>query len=153
MLGAWSQLGHASELQASVVVFINCRLWNHMRRRSDRVIKCLAMRMIRNAGQLVEDDRHDFLQNFSDWDEIAHRLTQSDILCLHSAQCNLSLHLGCPHERSSSVSDHISCARFDTNGILFIFDREQSSKICIDITINPQFRTRFQDQTIRFRFL
>ena len=46
MLGARCQLWHTSKLQASIVIFIDHGLWNHMRRCPNCIIKSLGVRMI-----------------------------------------------------------------------------------------------------------
>ena len=153
MFGARSQLWHTSKLQTGILVFKYGRLWNDMSRRPNRIIEHLAMGMIRNGRQLVKDDSHHFLQDFANRNKVAHRLTISAIFRLHSAESNLSLHLGCPHERSSTASNHISSTGLDTTRVLLVFNREQTTKVGIDVTINPQFFARFQNQAMSFCFL
>ena len=108
---------------------------------------------MRNQRQFIKDNGHHFFQNFSNRNEIAHQLTQRDLLCLHSTECHLSLHLGSPPARNATVSDHVSGGRLDANRILLAcLQQKYTAEVGVNETINPQIVSRLENQTICFGF-
>ena len=106
---------HTCKFQACFIVFEYCRLWYEMRYRSDGISECLCMWVVRYFWFKFEDNTHNFLQNFSNGNQVSHGLTECDVLSFHCTQRDLHLHLWHPQQRRIAVSNHISSSRFRAN--------------------------------------